>query len=128
MNDLPALLLVEDESLIRTAVAEALQEAGYRLLESGSGEDAISQLDGGASIAGIVTDIRLGAKLSGWDIARHARQLQPGIPVVYMSGDSAADWTVEGVPNSVMVQKPFATAQVVTAVSTLLNAAGPSSS
>lgn len=39
--------------------------------------------------------------------------------VVYMTGDSAADWASEGVPSSVMVQKPFAMAQLITAVSSL---------
>jgi CheY-like chemotaxis protein len=67
----------------------------------------------------LITDIKLGSKMNGWEVARHARQTYPGIAVVYMSGDSAADWTAEGVPNSVMLQKPFATAQVTTAISTL---------
>jgi hypothetical protein len=35
---------------------------------------------------------------------------------------SAADWAAEGVPNSAMVQKPFANAQVLTAIATLLDA------
>jgi len=42
--------------------------------------------------------------------------------VIYMTGDSAIVWVAEGVPASVMVQKPFAIAQMVTAVSNLLNA------
>jgi len=44
------------------------------------------------------------------------------MPVVYLSGDSEADWTARGVPQSVFIAKPFAPAQVVTAISTLLNA------
>ena len=40
-----------------------------------------------------------------------------------MTGDSAADWSAEGVPNSVMLQKPFAEAQLLTAMGTLLIAA-----
>jgi hypothetical protein len=45
------------------------------------------------------------------------------MPVVYMSGDSSPEWSSKGVPNSLMVAKPFAPAQIITAVSTLLNAA-----
>jgi hypothetical protein len=41
----------------------------------------------------------------------------------YMSGDSSADWAVEGVPNSIMLAKPFAPAQLVTAISQLLTSA-----
>ena len=42
-----------------------------------------------------------------------------------MSGDSAADWASAGVPNSIMLTKPFAPAQLVTAVSQLLNRGTP---
>jgi hypothetical protein len=42
--------------------------------------------------------------------------------VVYMTGASADDWGSKGVPNSVLINKPFAPVQVVTAVSQLLNA------
>jgi hypothetical protein len=42
-------------------------------------------------------------------------------PVVYMSGVAADEWLVQGVPNSIMLRKPFAPVQLVTAVSNLLN-------
>jgi len=48
-----------------------------------------------------------------------------GIPIVYMSGASGHEWTSHGVPNSVLIAKPFAIGQIVTAVSQLLNAGGP---
>jgi hypothetical protein len=50
-----------------------------------------------------------------------ARAIDPEFPVVYISGASAADWPSKGVPNSIMLPKPFAPAQLVTAVSNLLN-------
>jgi DNA-binding response OmpR family regulator len=75
----------------------------------------------------MVTDIRLGEGPNGWDVARHAREVIPTMPVVYMSGDSANEHSAYGVPDSVMLQKPFATAQLVTAISTLMNAAPPHS-
>jgi hypothetical protein len=40
-----------------------------------------------------------------------------------MTGDSAGGWSADGVPNSLLLQKPFATAQLTTAISTLLNSA-----
>jgi hypothetical protein len=44
-----------------------------------------------------------------------------------MSGKDADDWASKGVPNSIMLAKPFAPAQLVTAVSQLLNASPPTS-
>ena len=74
----------------------------------------------------LVTDINLGReKLDGWEVARHAREIDPAFPVVYMSGDSAEDWASKGVPNSIMLAKPFAPAQLVTAVDQLLNGRMP---
>lgn len=49
--------------------------------------------------------------------------------VVYTSGDSAAEWAINGVPNSMMLEKPFAMAEMITAVDQLLNdrSTGPAS-
>lgn len=73
----------------------------------------------------LVTDISLDGKIDGWEVARHVREIDPEYPVIYMSGASAADWASKGVPNSVILSKPFAPAQLVTAISNLLNAATP---
>ena len=59
--------------------------------------------------------------MSGWDVARRAREIDAKFPVVYMSGESAEDWSARGVPYSIMLSKPFAPAQLVTAVSQALN-------
>jgi DNA-binding NtrC family response regulator len=84
--------------------------------------EALHELESGADTLGaLVTDIRLGDGNDGWQVARRARELRPLLPVVYMSGDSAVDHASQGVPHSIMVQKPFAAAQIVTAVSTLIN-------
>jgi two-component system cell cycle response regulator CpdR len=122
----PMILLVEDEALVALALQDSLEEGGYAVHSVESGTDAIAIIDNGEPvIAGLITDIRLSGGPDGWMIARHARQVYPGIPVVYMSGDSAADHTSQGVPNSVMLQKPFVSAQLVTAISTLLNQVPP---
>jgi hypothetical protein len=50
-----------------------------------------------------------------------ARDVAPYFPVVYMLGVAAHEWSAQGVPNSIMLEKPFAPAQLKTAVSQLLN-------
>ena len=121
--DQPVLLLVEDEHLILMVAEEALEAGGYAVIVAGDGAEALSTLNArSGEFAGLITDVRLGAGPDGWEVARHARELQADLPIVYMTGDSAADWPVNGVPNSIVVQKPFAPAQLVTAVSTLITA------
>ena len=63
--------------------------------------------------------------MDSWEVAKQAREMDPQFPVVYMSGASAADWPSKGVPNSIMLSKPFASAQLLTAVSQLLNSVTP---
>lgn len=124
LTDNTILLLVEDEALILNDLELALADAGYTVITAMSGAEAIATLDdSGNPLAGIITDIRIGDEIDGWAVARHARGLAPLIPVVYMSGDSAADWPSKGVPNSAILQKPFAAAQLVTAISHLMNEA-----
>jgi len=69
----------------------------------------------------LITDINLGRnKLGGWKVAPHAQEIDPAFPVVYMSGDSAEDWASRGVPDSIMLAKPFAPSQLVVAVAQLI--------
>ena len=123
LEELPIVLVIEDDELIQNIVEDALTEGGFEPVIASSGENAVELLDASHSkYRALVTDINLGrGKMNGWEVARHAREIDPAFPIVYMSGDSAGDWGSKGVPNSVMLAKPFATAQLVTAVSQLLN-------
>jgi CheY-like chemotaxis protein len=121
------VLAVDDDDLILTIVEEALREGGYAVETANNPQTAMAMLDEKHSeYRALLTDVNMGAgKPTGWDLARHARELSPDIPVVYMSGDAGGEWSANGVPNSLLIIKPFAAAQVVTAVSHLLNASGP---
>jgi DNA-binding NtrC family response regulator len=102
---------------------QALTEAGYGVVAVSSGTKAIALLIApDSNIQGIITDIRFREPPEGWEVARVGREIDPEIPVVYVSGDSAPEWASKGVPNSIMLEKPFAMAQLVTAISQLLNA------
>jgi DNA-binding response OmpR family regulator len=120
------VLLVEDEALLQLSLSEALKEGGYAVEMAHNGEDATRKLEApDAHYGALVTDVNLGGNVNGWDVAHKARELFPMLPVGYMTGAAASDWGANGVPSSVLVQKPFAPAQVVTAVSQLLNQAMP---
>ena len=73
----------------------------------------------------LVTDINLKGLMDGWQVARRIREIDPLFPIVYITGAHGDEWASKGVPNSVLLSKPFAPAQLVTAISQLLNAAGP---
>src|SRR5450631_1010687 len=71
-----------------------MAEAGFEIVIASSGEQAMELLDSSeGKFRALVTDINLGRdKLSGCEVARHAREIDPAFPVVYMSGNSAEDW------------------------------------
>ena len=120
--DKPIVLIVDDEPLIATMVEVVFEEAGFEVYSATDALDAsdqIRRLD--TKLSALITDIQLGKGPNGWAVAVDARTTLPLVPVVYMTGDSAADWTAFGVPKSVLVQKPFVGAQVLAAVMTLMN-------
>ena len=120
MDKVRPILVVEDEPLIRLVLTEALAEGGYSVLEAVNGFAALELIDGVAHLRGLVTDVRVGPGPNGWEIAHHAREKFPGLAVVYVTGDSMAEWTANGVPQSTALQKPFASAELVTALANLL--------
>jgi CheY-like chemotaxis protein len=121
MTPTKTLLLVEDEGLVRYDLMEGLVAAGFDVTDVAHGGKALSELEADPSrFLGLITDINLGRGPDGWEIARRGRELVPDLPVVYISGHGSADWPSKGVPKSLTLGKPFATAQLVTAISTLL--------
>ena len=122
------ILLAEDHGLIAAACKDVLEERGFAVRHVLTGGDAVAAIyDDRSSLSGLITDIRLGSAPDGWEVARHARKVDPTIAVVYISGDSAHEHGARGVPNSLMLRKPFAMAQLITAISTLMNATAPHS-
>ena len=116
------VLIAEDEPQIRDILQASFTDGGFAVLLASSGEEAITAIETkGEAVRALITDIILGSKMTGWDVARHAREKNPDLPVVYVTGTEGHDWASLGVPNSVLIAKPFAPAQVLTAVSQLLN-------
>jgi DNA-binding response OmpR family regulator len=124
MADLLEIMVVEDDQQIQRFIEEALSDGGFEPAIASSGEEALALLTEGESISKyrlILIDIKLGKdRISGWDVARRARAANPDLPVVYITGVGDEEWAVQGVPGSVLLTKPFAPAQLVTAVSQLL--------
>ena len=126
LDELPIILVIEDDEAIQTLVEATLSDGGFEPAIAASGEEAVTLLRGRKTeYRALVTDISLRGRMDGWEVAQQAREIDPQFPVVYMSGASAADWPSKGVPKSIMLEKPFAPAQLLTAVSQLLNAGTP---
>jgi two-component system, cell cycle response regulator CpdR len=101
------VLVVEDEADVLEIVQDALQRKGVRVRTAASDRQALSVLEGEArSFQMLIADINLGEGVTGFDVARHARQLNPDLKVIYITGH-AAHLDKFGVPDAVMFPKPF---------------------
>src|ERR1700737_660049 len=122
LEDLPVILVVEDDHSVQSIVEEALSDGGFEPAIAASGEEAVTLLKGNKrKYRALVTDINLSGNMGGWEVAKQAREIDPAFPVVYMTRAHADEYGSHGVPNSILLTKPFAPAQLVTAVSQLLN-------
>ena len=122
MPELPVILIVEDEYQLQGVVEDALAEGGFESDILSSGEEALTLFKGKTkNYKALVADVNLKGRINGWEVARQIREIEPTFPVVYMSGAAADQWPSRGVPNSILLEKPFAAAQLVTAISNLLN-------
>jgi DNA-binding response OmpR family regulator len=125
MEEALVILVVDDDQSIQSIVEEALSDGGFEPAIASSGEDALTLLSANKYRV-LVIDISLGKdRIRGWDVARRARAINPALPVVYITGATADEWAIQGVPNSILLTKPFAPAQLITAVSQLLNTGSP---
>ena len=126
MEEALVILVIEDDQSIQGIIEEALTDGGFEPAIAASGEEAVTLLRGGqTNYRALVTDINLRGRIDGWEVAKHAREIDPAFPIIYMTGAAADQWASHGVPNSILLTKPFAAAQLVTAVSQLLNSGTP---
>lgn len=122
MSESVCVFVVEDDALILVTIEHALQDGGFDSETAMTGADAFQLFqEHGERCRALVTDVNLGGDITGWDVAREARALNPALPVVYVTAEQANDWAIHGVPNSVLVSKPFVEAQIINAVASLLN-------
>jgi len=104
-NTAPIVLLVEDEFFVRCSIASYLRDAGYVVVETDNGEEAIALCQSDMSFDIVFTDINLAGAASGFDVAEYFRMVRPHVPVLYTSGKSIDPQRC--VPGSVFVAKPY---------------------
>ncbi|MGE7369838.1 response regulator [Neorhizobium sp. NPDC001467] len=113
------VLVVEDEALIRFAVADALEDAGYQVLEAASVLEAVGQLGLNEDIDLVVTDVDMPGALNGLDLARMISECAPHIGVIVSSGRGRDDMT--DLPQTVRcLPKPCTAAMMLSMVADML--------
>jgi CheY-like chemotaxis protein len=122
VNERPLILVVEDEYFLQADVVDTLTKGGFEAEAVYSGEEALTLFLNGRPYRVLITDVRLNGGLTGWELARRIREKEPSFPVIYLTASAVEEWTAEGVPNSILMPKPFTTARLISTLSRLLNA------
>ena len=112
---MPAVLVVDDEALIRWSVAETLEAEGYKVLEAGSAREALQRFaDGGDGIDLAVLDLRL-PDCADLGLLRRIREIAPDCRIILMTAYGTTDLLDEARRAGAIgvLGKPFDMARVV---------------
>ena len=117
------VLVVEDETLIRMILAEALADEGFEVLEAASGDEA-ARVAEGAGFDLLLTDVQMPGRLDGVALARQLMQSRPGLPVVYVTGRPESLDRIERRDRAAYIRKSYSPSEVIAVVRGLLEAGG----
>ena len=84
----PAVLIVEDESLVRLGAVQSIEEAGFEVIEAANADEAIRILENRSDIRVVFTDIHMPGSMDGLKLAHAVRNRWPPIKIIVTSGRS----------------------------------------
>ncbi len=117
------ILLVDDDSAVREVTRSLLDEAGYEVVEAGSGGAALELLDRGRAVDLLLVDFAMPG-MNGMEVARAAHSRRPQLPILFVTGH--ADLTaLEEVGEERVVPKPFRQGELRQKVERALGRAPP---
>jgi len=105
-----SILVVDDDPEVREILAETLAEFGYRVLQAGTGEEALPMLEAPDEVGMIITDVRMPG-MSGLEFVELARERHPALKVIVMSG-----YFVSQAVGARFLKKPFHMHELASAV------------
>ncbi len=111
------VLVVEDEFLVRLTLVEALSDEGFQVLEAETGDAALPLLQRSGEISLLLTDIQLPGTINGHALALRARESQPNLPIIFMTG--GPDEETDASARDVFISKPYTLANICDAAKRL---------
>ncbi|MDB5726336.1 MAG: response regulator receiver protein [Novosphingobium sp.] len=113
-KQLPTVLIVEDEPLVRMLAIEEFEEIGFTVHTANDAAGALEMLERIEPLDLLFTDIQMPGPHNGWQLGRRARELRPDIAVIYATGYGGEQ--AEPVEHSATVRKPYLFADIIGAL------------
>jgi signal transduction histidine kinase len=98
------VLIVDDNTEVREVMAVIVGSLGYKVLTAGDAAAALGVIGSQCGIDLLVSDIVMSGGIDGFELARQARVLRPGLPVLLMSGYPAGSVERRNFP---ILHKPY---------------------
>jgi two-component system, response regulator PdtaR len=111
-----AVLVVEDDLLVRDVIVEVLKEAGFAACEAANAEEALRAL-AKRSFDAVVTDIDMPGEIDGLGLARRIGELKPEVGVILTSGRAGRILP----PGTRFLVKPFTVRSLLQSVAALID-------
>ncbi len=103
----PALLVVEDDMLVRMTLVDVLADDGFDVVEAEDAAQALDLICTRPDITAMLTDINLPGGADGFSLAQAVRVVRPGLPILYASGRYSALESGRAVSGARFLAKPF---------------------
>jgi CheY-like chemotaxis protein len=118
-----AILLIEDDPVLRELISGSLSDVGYRIVTAIDGDQAaqiISQSNGGIRL--VIADVLLAGGETGPEVVRRIKTLQAELATIFISGHTREYWgDTHGFPDdAVFLRKPFKLRQLQTIIDQLV--------
>jgi two-component system, response regulator PdtaR len=116
-----AVLIVEDEPLIRMGAVDLIENAGFEVYEAGSADAAIALLELHKEIRLIFTDVDMPGSMDGLKLAHYVRGRWPPVKIIVTSGHIKV--TEESLPaGAIFLPKPYDPTEIAHKVRELIAA------
>ncbi len=115
-----AVLVVEDEALIRMGAVQMVEDAGFLAVEACTADEAIRILESRGDVGAVFTDINMSGSMDGWKLAHSIRRRWPSIRLIVTSGmfvPGEGKMPVKGR----FIPKPYSAEQVTTTLRELFD-------
>lgn len=108
------ILVVEDDAVVRTSIAESLQALGHVVTQAADGPDALAQLKReGPDL--MITDYLMPG-MTGAELMRHARALCPDMPMIIATGYADMRAIEANIGDGILLRKPFQLADLESSI------------
>jgi CheY-like chemotaxis protein len=115
----PVVLVVEDEVLLRWTAVAIIEDAGFDVVEAGTGIEAVSVLEKRSDIRTVFTDIEMPGSINGIQLAHLIRTRWPSIGIMATSGQFRL--REDDLPAGArFLHKPYAVANLTDAIRELM--------